>query len=103
MSRHVNAWQNKDIETDLKSLQNVARFKYLRTMLQYYNNIYKVTKRGLLYGSLILFKAESTVFRVPSREGKHYNVWNYNCNWAKCYTVTLREEAGLRMLRKIPG
>jgi len=49
---------------------------------------------------LILFKSESTVFRVQSREGKYYNAREYNCYGAKCYSVTLSEETGLRAVEK---
>jgi len=37
-SRYVNARQNQETETDLKSLQNTAWFKYLRNALEYYHS-----------------------------------------------------------------
>jgi hypothetical protein len=51
-------------------------------------------------GVLDTIQIESTVFRVPSREGKYYNAREYNCYGAKCYSVTLSEETGLRAVEK---
>jgi hypothetical protein len=51
LSRHQNAGQHHDINTDNRCSENVARFRFLGTTIMYQNLIHEEIKRGLNSGN----------------------------------------------------
>jgi hypothetical protein len=59
MSRHPNSGQNQNIRIANESFENVAKFKYLRTILTNQNDIRDEIKSGLNSGNACYYSVQA--------------------------------------------
>jgi len=102
MSRHPNSGQNHNIRTANESLENVAKFKYLGTILTNQNDIPDEIKNRLNSGNVCYHSVQNLLpscLILKSLKNKIYKtvilpVALYGC---ETYSLALREEHRLRV------
>jgi hypothetical protein len=65
MSRHPNSGQNQNIKTANESFENMARFRYLWTMLTNKNDIHDEIKSTLNSGNACHYSAQDLLSSRP--------------------------------------
>jgi len=81
MSRDQHAGQNHNIKISNKCFERVKQFRYLGTTLTDQNFINEKIK-----SSVLLFGAESFVFKFPNQKYKDQGIWNckFVYNFYRC-------------------
>jgi predicted ABC-class ATPase len=108
LSRHKNIDQNQDIKIAKRSFENVSQFKYLGTTVTNQNVIQEEIKRRLNSGYAFYHSVQNllsshlllTNLKIRIYKTVIFPVVLYGC---EIWSLTLREEHRLRVLRRIFG
>jgi hypothetical protein len=105
MSRHPNSGQNRNIRIANESFENVAKFKYLGTILTNQNGIHDEIKNGLNSGNACYYSVQNLLsshlisqnLKIKVHKTVILPVVLYGC---ETWSLTLREEHRLRVFEK---
>jgi hypothetical protein len=105
MSRHPNSGQNQNIRIANESFENVAKFKYLGTILTNQNDIHDEIKSRLNSGNACYYSVQNLLYshfisknlKIKTYGTVIFPVLLYGC---ETWSLTLREEHGLRVFER---